>query len=193
MIPMNRIRHVILDRDGVLNVERHGDYVRDRSQWQWIPGAREGLAMLSLAGMHISVATNQSGIGRGAMSRADVDAIHARMLEEAAAAGGIIERVLVCPHAPGDDCACRKPLPGLFLQAIQAAGIPGRATIAVGDDLRDLEAAWAAGIRAVLLRTGKGRVTEAVVPAGKAGIFDDLRAFAAASLSSAALEATNIP
>lgn len=182
---MNRqIRHVILDRDGVLNIERgDGGYIRDWSQWQWIPGARKAIAMLRRSGVQVSVATNQSGVGRGVMTLAEVDAIHTRMLEEAAQAGGAIDRVLVCPHAPNDDCTCRKPLPGLLLQAIQASGVPLYATVVVGDDLRDLHAAWAADVSAILLRTGKGHMAERLIPAGSAEIFDDLHAFVAVELS----------
>lgn len=192
MIP--HIRHVIFDRDGVLNVERTDRrQIGDWSQWQWIVGAREGLAMLSQAGVHISVATNQSGIGRGSVTRAGVDAIHARMLEEAAKVGGIIERVWVCPHAPADGCACRKPAPGLLVQAVRASGIPPEATVAVGDDLRDVQAAWAANFTAALLRTGKGRITEAMLPRGRIEVFDDLRAFATASLSNTMSRMARIP
>lgn len=178
------IRHVILDRDGVLNVERDDHrHLGDWSQWQWIAGAREGLAMLSRAGTYISIATNQSGIGRGTVTRAAVDALHARMLDEAAQAGGVIGHVWTCPHAPDDGCTCRKPLPGLLLQAVRASGIPPEATVALGDDLRDLQAAQAAGIAAVLLRTGKGRATETLVAPGSVEVFDDLRAFAAAAFA----------
>ncbi len=181
---MPSIRHVILDRDGVLNVERSdGRHVSDWSQWRWIPGARKALAMLNRSGVQVSVATNQSGVGRGAMTRAEVDAVHARMLEEAAQAGGVIDRVLVCPHAPNEGCACRKPLPGLLLEAIHASGVPRNAAVVVGDDLRDLHAAWAADVPAILLRTGKGRIAERLIPAGSAEIFDDLHAFVAAEFS----------
>lgn len=185
MVPS--IRHVILDRDGVLNVESsNGRHVSDWSQWRWIVGAREGLAMLSHAGVHLSVATNQSGIGRGAMTRAEVDAIHLCMLEEVAQTGAAIDHVWVCPHAPDAGCACRKPSPGLLLQAIRASGVPASATVVVGDDLRDMQAAWAAEIPGVLLRTGKGRITEAMLPQdSNVDIFDDLRAFAAAKFPKA--------
>lgn len=174
-------RHVILDRDGVLNVERSdGGYIEDWSQWRWIPGALEGLGMLGAAGVHLSVATNQAGIGRGLIAREALDAIHRRMLDEAAQAGSVIQQVFACPHAPDDGCDCRKPAPGLLLRAIEAAGIPASATVVVGDDLRDLEAAGAAGVAAVLVRTGKGRFTEAAAARAGVPVFDDLRAFASA-------------
>lgn len=180
-----QIRHVILDRDGVLNSERSDvRHIHDWSQWQWLPGAREGLALLSRAGVRISIATNQSGIGRGNVTQEAVDTIHAHMLDDAIQAGATIDRVLVCPHAPDAGCTCRKPSPGLLVDAIDASGIPARATLAVGDALRDLQAAWAAGITAVLLRTGKGRATESLLPQDRVEIFDDLRSFAGAMFSS---------
>jgi D-sedoheptulose 7-phosphate isomerase len=179
-----RTRHVILDRDGVLNVEHSdGGWVSDWSEWLWSPGAQEGLRMLSSAGIRISIATNQSGIGRGLIDRSNVDAVHARLVEEAARVGATIDRVWVCPHQPGDACQCRKPLPGLFLSAIEASGVSADETIAVGDDLRDLQAAWRAGVTAALLRTGKGRLSEADVSSPDVPVFDDLRDFAGAVLS----------
>lgn len=191
MIP--HVWHVILDRDGVLNIERSdGGAISDWSQWQWIPGARKALAMLRHSGVQVSVATNQSGVGRGTVTRAEVDIVHARMLEEAAQAGGAIDRVLVCPHAPDDGCTCRKPLPGLILQAIQASGVPRNSTVVVGDDLRDLHAAWAVDVPAILLRTGKGRTAERLIPVGSAEIFDDLHAFVAAEFSNPVSRAARI-
>jgi D-sedoheptulose 7-phosphate isomerase len=105
------------------------------------------------------------------------------MLEEAAQEGVTIDHVWVCPHAPGDSCACRKPSPGLLLSAVDASGVSADETIALGDDLRDLQAAWSAGVNAALLRTGKGRHTEAHLAGSKLAVFDNLRDFAAAVLS----------
>lgn len=184
------IKHVILDRDGVLNAERgDGGYINSWSQWQWIPGALEGLAMLSSAGVCISVATNQSGVGRGLIAPGELDEIHARMIKEAAREGGVINHLFVCPHPPDSGCGCRKPSPGLLHNAVEATRIPRQATLALGDDLRDLEAAWAADIPAALVRTGKGLLTE--VAAAHAGVlvFDDVREFASAVVSNTAAQA----
>lgn len=187
-------RHVILDRDGVLNVERSdGGYVEDWSQWQWIPGSLEGLGMLSAAGVHISVATNQAGVGRGLIARGALDAIHACMIAEAAHAGGIIDRVFVCPHLPDSGCDCRKPAPGLLLKAMEAARIPAEATAAVGDDLRDMQAARAAGITPVLVRTGKGRLSEAALAGSAITVFNDLREFASAFVARSRLAFEGTP
>lgn len=176
-----QVKHVILDRDGVLNVERSdGGYIDSWSQWRWLSGALEGLALLSSAGIRISVATNQSGVGRGLIARGELDAIHARMIKEATREGGVIDHVFVCPHVPNGGCGCRKPLPGLLQSAFAETRIPKRATLALGDDLRDLEAAWAADISAALVRTGKGHLTEAAIAHTGVPVFENLREFAGA-------------
>lgn len=174
-----RVRHVILDRDGVLNEEAPDrGYVRSPEEWRWIPGALEGLAMLAGTGIRVSVATNQSGVGRGLMTNDDLDAVHARMLEDAASAGGVISAVFVCPHAPADGCRCRKPSPGLIEAAIEASAIEPAATLLVGDDIRDLQAARAGGVGSVLVLTGKGRQAAATLTAGPVPVYDDLKAVA---------------
>lgn len=178
------VRHVILDRDGVLNAEPpDGGYVTDWKQWRWLPGALESLAMLSSEGVCISVATNQSCVGRGIVTRDELDDMHARMIDEAARASATIDYVFVCPHAPAQGCACRKPAPGLLLDAMEASGIPRFATVVVGDDVRDFQAARSAGIHAALVRTGKGALVEASITGTEVPVFDDIRAFASALLS----------
>jgi len=177
-------RHVILDRDGVLNYEApEGSYVREPSEFRWLPGALEGLALLRRAGLRLSVATNQAGVGRGVMSLAQLAAVHERMQAEAAAHGGTIDAVLYCPHAPEERCSCRKPAPGLIQAAVAGSGIAASDTIVVGDDLRDLEAAERAGIAAALVRTGKGRRTEAMLGNAAVPAYDDLRELARAILA----------
>jgi len=178
------IRHVILDRDGVLNHEApDGGYVRDASEFRWLPHALEGLAMLRRAGLYISVVTNQSGVGRGLMSLEQLSAVHELMQKEAAAHGGALDEVLFCPHAPEERCACRKPAPGLIQAAITRSHIAAAATLVVGDDTRDLEAARQAGVAAALVRTGKGRLTEALSCNAAAPAYDDLAQLARAIVS----------
>lgn len=180
------IRHVIVDRDGVLNIEgADGSYLLDWAQWHWAPGALEGLRLLTSAGVRISVATNQSAVGRGFIKSAGLDAIHAQMVADAARSGATISAVFVCPHAPGENCACRKPEPGLVLSAIEQSRVPANETMVLGDDLRDLQAAWRAGVPACLVRTGKGNATHADANAANVPIYGDLRQFAAAVLSDA--------
>jgi D-glycero-D-manno-heptose 1,7-bisphosphate phosphatase len=148
----------------------------------WEDGALNGLRMAAEAGVRVTVITNQSGVGRGVMSTTDVEAVHRHMRREAELAGGRIDAVLVCPHAPEAGCGCRKPAPGLAEKAIEAAGIAPEETVLVGDMERDLETARRAGIRAVLVRTGKGRQTEASRVAPPVPVFDDLRDAVAALL-----------
>jgi D-glycero-D-manno-heptose 1,7-bisphosphate phosphatase len=175
------VRHVILDRDGVLNEEAPaGGYVTGPGTWRWLPGSLQALALFVRAGIRVSVATNQSGVGRGLMTMNDLEAVHARMLREAEAAGGRIDAVFACPHAPGVGCECRKPAPGLIRAAIAASGVPVEQTLAVGDDVRDLEAARAAGVAAALVLTGKGRAAAATLPPVEIPVYADLHSLARA-------------
>lgn len=150
------IRHVILDRDGVLNRELGDGWLTDPGQWEWEENALDGLAIWSAHGTRISVATNQSGIGRGVASGRAVDAIHEWLDHELTSRGVDLVGIFVCPHAPDEGCDCRKPRPGLILRAVEGSGIPAEETIVLGDDLRDLEAGRAAGLRVGLICTGKG-------------------------------------
>ena len=169
-------KHVILDRDGVLNREAGGaGYVLEPAQFHWLPGALDALTMLRRAGMYLTVATNQSGVGRGLMTLSQLEAVHDRMRSEAAEHGASLDAVLFCPHSPEDGCVCRKPAPGLIHEALARSGFAAEDSIVVGDDQRDLEAASRAGVRAVLVRTGKGRRTELSLPYGSAiPIYNDL-------------------
>jgi D-glycero-D-manno-heptose 1,7-bisphosphate phosphatase len=176
-------KHVILDRDGVLNREAHdGGYVLGPEDFFWIPGALEGLAMLRRAGVYLSVATNQSGVGRGLMTLGQLDAVHHRMQTEASRQGGDLGAVLYCPHAPEEGCACRKPAPGLIQEALARSGFTAAESLVVGDDRRDLEAASRAGVPAALVRTGKGRKTEMLLNGAPVPTYDDLAHVARAIL-----------
>src|SRR3984885_6514915 len=175
------IRHLILDRDGVLNEEApdHG-YILQPTEFKWLPGTLAALAMMSRAGLRLSVATNQSAVGRGLMSAPQLDLVFAAMRPRAQAAGAHISAVYCCPHAPEQLCECRKPAPGLIRAAIREAGIPAVQTLLVGDDVRDVQAARAAGVAAVLVRTGKGLRAAAQLQATSdpPQVFDDLAQFA---------------
>jgi D-sedoheptulose 7-phosphate isomerase len=178
--PLSDIGHVILDRDGVLNEEpASGGYITDPGDFRWLPGTLPALAALRAIGVRISVATNQSGVGRGLLSELALARVHDKMSTEAAMACGSIDAIYCCPHAPDSSCACRKPLPGLIERAIDYSEISKANTLVVGDAERDLEAASAAGARAALVRTGKGRWCESFAIARGIPIFDDLAQLAA--------------
>ncbi len=170
-------RLVILDRDGVIN-EDSDAYIKSPAEWVPVPGSLEAIARLTAAGWRVVVATNQSGIARGLFDLETLGRIHARMHRAVAEAGGRIEAIFFCPHGPDEGCRCRKPAPGL-LEEIAARyrttleGVP-----VIGDSARDLEAARAAGARPVLVRTGKGRRTEAAGGPALEGVpvHDDLAA-----------------
>ena len=150
---------VIFDRDGTLNEDRD-DFVKSADELLPLPGALDAVARLNHAGWHAVVATNQSGLGRGLFDIAALNAMHAKLMQALLQVGGRVDAFFFCPHAPADDCACRKPLPGLFddirqRYAISLAGVP-----AVGDSLRDLQAAHAAGCQPHLVRTGKAALLD---------------------------------
>lgn len=152
---------IILDRDGTINEDRD-DFVKSVDEWVPLPGALEAIARLNQAGWQTVIATNQSGLGRGLFDMAALNAMHAKMNQALARVGGRIGSVFFCPHAPEDQCSCRKPLPGLYEQIGERYGVDLDKVPAVGDSLRDLEAARAAGCPPHLVRTGKGAtLTEA--------------------------------
>ena len=145
-----RPRMVLLDRDGTLNVRMPpAQYVRSWREWTWLPGALRALTKLTAAGYGIAIVTNQPGIARGALTLADLEAIHQRMIEEASAASARIDAVYYCPHNWDEGCTCRKPKPGLLFRAQKDFNLDLSRTCFIGDDDRDGEAAAAAGARFV--------------------------------------------
>jgi D-glycero-D-manno-heptose 1,7-bisphosphate phosphatase len=136
------MRTVFLDRDGVINRKAaEGDYVKNWSEFEFLPGAVSGLRMLSEAGWKLMVVTNQRGIALGRMSADDLADIHTRMCLELGIAGAPIEAVYVCPHDRGK-CYCRKPDVGLFLEAWRDwPGLDFRHSVVIGDSLSDMQAA----------------------------------------------------
>lgn len=150
----NPIKLVVLDRDGTINEDRD-DYVKSADEWVPLPGALAAIARLYQAGWHVVVATNQSGLGRGLFDAYTLNEMHAKMNALLMPLGGRVDAVFFCPHAPEDDCRCRKPRPGLFEDIGLRFGIDMTGVPAVGDTLRDLQAASAVGCTPHLVRTGK--------------------------------------
>lgn len=179
---------IILDRDGVINADSDA-YIKCLDEWRPLPGSIEAIANLSLAGFTVAVATNQSGLGRGLFDLDDLEAMHERLRELVEAAGGNIAGIFYCPHHPKDNCNCRKPRTGLFDAIARELGEDLSRAIAVGDSLRDLEAAAASGCQPVLVRSGKGSKAEGELTEHEnpdlrcAPVYDDLRAVTAQILS----------
>ena len=154
---------VILDRNGTVNVHRE-DFVKSDVEWTPLPGALEAIARLNHAGWHVVVASNQSGLGRGLVDMASLNAMHAKMHKMLAAVGGRIDAVFYCPHSPDENCECRKPRPGLFHQIGERFGIDLAGVPTAGDSLRDTLASAAAGCEPHLLLTGMGEDCRHVDP-----------------------------
>lgn len=152
--PAQPPRLIILGRDGILNRFREG-HVKEPSEWESLPGALEAVAKLNHAGWHVVLATNQGGIGRGLVEMASVNAVHLHMMKLLAAKGGRIDAVFFCPHAPEEHCDCRKPGIGMMQDIARRYGVDLATVPMVADTPRDLGAAFAAGCRPHLVRTGR--------------------------------------
>ena len=182
------VKLVILGRDGILN-EFRDDHVKAPEEWIPVPGAMEAVARLNHAGWHTVVATNQSGIGRGMIDMASVNAVHAHMHKLLMAVGGRIDAVFFCPHSPDEQCDCRKPLPGLMHEIGLRYSIDLKHVPMVADTLRDLQAAHAAGCEPHLVCTGRAagldaaQVRQMVDQVPGTQVHADLAAFAEHVLS----------
>lgn len=149
---------LFLDRDGVINRQREGDYVTSWEEFEFLPGVLEALAELASFCERIVVVTNQQGVGRSRMSLDDLEAIHRQMVKEIESHGGRLDGIYVCPHRADENCNCRKPKPGLLLRASQEQGISLQEAWFVGDSARDVVAGARAGCRTILV--GERRDTE---------------------------------
>lgn len=151
---------VILDRDGVIN-EDSPEFIKTPDEWKPIPGSLEAIARLNEGGYRVVVATNQSGVGRGLLDMATLNAINDKMHKALAHAGGRIDAVFFCPHANDAGCACRKPKPGLLEDIARRFNVDLTDVPCIGDSLRDLQAAAQVGGLPILVLTGKGQQTVA--------------------------------
>ena len=175
------MRLVILDRDGVIN-EDSDDFVKSPEEWIPIPGSLEAIARLCRAEFRIVIITNQSGIARGLLTIDTLNRIHTRMLEHIHQKGGEVDAIMICPHGPDDNCDCRKPKPGMFLELARRLKINLNSVPAVGDSIRDVEAARAAKALPVLVKSGKGAQSAKLLSAkeglNSVPVFEDLADFA---------------
>lgn len=153
------VRIAFLDRDGVINQYLPGEYVRTPDELIILPGVVDAILALNNAGWRVAMVTNQQGIGKGLMTSAELDSVHAKLLDALEQAGATLDSIRICPHLASDACACRKPKPGMILDiAVELHGnLP--ASVFFGDTDSDAAAARAAGVGAFHLILG-GKRTE---------------------------------
>lgn len=150
------MRAIFLDRDGVI-CENRADYVKSWAEFEFLPQAKESLARLSDLNLPIIIVTNQSAIGRDIIPAEVVEDIHRRMMVEITAHGGRIDRIIYCPSHPNQNDPCRKPEPGMLLQAAQELNLDLTRSYMVGDAVSDLLAGQRVGCRTFLVLTGRGK------------------------------------
>jgi D,D-heptose 1,7-bisphosphate phosphatase len=156
---------VFLDRDGNINIEK--DYLYKVDDFEFEPGALEAIKIFKELGYLVVVVTNQSGVARGYYTEEDVQILHSFLQKKSLEAGGGVDAFYYCPHHPekglGDynkKCDCRKPGPGMFLEAKQDLDIDFNKSLVVGDKLSDVNAGENLGMRGILVRTGHGKKEE---------------------------------
>jgi D-glycero-D-manno-heptose 1,7-bisphosphate phosphatase len=146
---------IILDRDGVINEDRV-DFVKNLAEFHLIPGSLQAIAALKKAGHLVAVATNQSGIGRGYYSEESLKKIHVHLQNALKSFDTQIDLILYCPHLAEDNCHCRKPKPGMYIEIAKHFSADLTQSFVIGDALRDIEAAIKVGAKPILVKTGKG-------------------------------------
>jgi D-glycero-D-manno-heptose 1,7-bisphosphate phosphatase len=165
---------VFLDRDGVI-IENRDEYVRSWSDVEFFPAALAALQNFSSSPYRIILVTNQSAVGRGLITLAQAEHLNWRIIAAVKKHGGRVDGAFMCPHAPQARCDCRKPRPGLLLQAAEALSLDLSRSFMIGDALSDLQAGRAAGVReAMLVRTGRG-LQQASLP--EAALLQPFRVF----------------
>lgn len=154
------MRLLLLDRDGVLNEERPGS-VKVPDELVMLPGAAASVAKLNGCGIRVAVVTNQSIVGRGVIDETMLDRIHDRLRQALHQEGGWIDEIFYCPDQHANATERRKPRPGMLREALQKFGAVASETPIIGDQLIDLEAGAAIGCPRILVRTGRGKNTQA--------------------------------
>ena len=141
----------------MINEDRE-DFIKKPEEWHPIPGSLTAIKLLAAKKIALGIATNQSGIGRKLLTHCDLDMIHAKMMLALAPYDKCIS-IKYCPHIPDDCCACRKPSPAMLNALIEEKNCLKSETFFVGDRMSDLDAALSAGVRPVLVLTGRGQET----------------------------------
>lgn len=140
---------VFVDRDGTICFDKH--YLADPNGLELVPTVAEGIKKLNDAGIPVVVVTNQSGIARGYFTPERLDEIHDRLREALAVRGARIDDIFYCPHLPDAGCPCRKPAPGMLLQAMEKHGFDLKRSFVIGDRMMDVELAHAVGAIGILV------------------------------------------
>ena len=171
---------IVLDRDGVINFDSD-DYIKSAEEWRPLPGSIDAIAKLKAAGYKVAVVTNQSGLGRGLFDLDDLEAMHEKMQALLAEEHASIDAIFYCPHAPDDNCNCRKPATGMLDALEDEFSVDISGAYFVGDSLKDLQLAVKKQCRPVLVLTGKGKLTqnslEKTQQLKDTPVFPDLREF----------------
>jgi D-glycero-D-manno-heptose 1,7-bisphosphate phosphatase len=173
------VRIAFLDRDGVINQYLPGEYVRTPDELVILPGVVDAIKALKNAGWQVAMVTNQQGIGKGLMTPADLDAVHAKLYAALDAIDARIDAVCVCPHLAAAACSCRKPKPGMILDIAAELGADVRNAVFFGDTDSDAAAARAAGVAAFHLILGGKRTADHAqdakyFPVPPDGVYPDL-------------------
>jgi D-glycero-D-manno-heptose 1,7-bisphosphate phosphatase len=167
---------IFLDRDGVI-IENRKEHVRTWSDVAFLDGVFDAMLRLAHTASAIVVVSNQGAVGRGIITEDDAWTIHRRIVAQIESHGGRVDASYLCTHHPDDGCSCRKPAPGMLYQAAQELELDLSRSWLVGDAVTDLEAAKAAKVRGILVRTGRGADQELLLPPGadsQCPVVDDL-------------------
>lgn len=153
----NSNKAVLLDRDGTIIHDRPGRYLSKPENLKLYKNSVPALKLLAGAGFKLFIVSNQSGIGRGYFTKQTVDEINAHMTRLLKKDGIVISGIYYCPHAPGQNCQCRKPAPQMGKQIIKEHGIDPLKSYMIGDKLSDIKFGKALGLKTVFVKTGNGR------------------------------------
>ena len=151
---------VFIDRDGVVNVDPIGDYVKSWEEFRFEKDALKALKKISDAGLGIILISNQAGVGDGVFPESALWDIHGKMMAELSREGIRILSSHYCLHGKSHGCKCRKPETGLFERAVRAVSYDPQKTFFIGDKATDVEAGIRFGIGTIFVRTGHGRMDE---------------------------------
>jgi histidinol-phosphate phosphatase family protein len=148
---------IFLDRDGVIIQNRDNDYCKTWDEVVFIPRAFDSLKRIAGWDCVVVVVTNQAAVGKGILTLETATELNERILSEVRSRGGRIDKAYLCPHRKEDYCDCRKPKPGMLMQAAREFNIDLSRSVMIGDALTDMQAARNAGVRGILVRTGRGK------------------------------------